>query len=106
MPAPTGADCLAIDAIQRWGEIAPSNDDDALAVLEDTAATPYLVNEELNFRIALWQGDVTALKVDAIISANNEDLNERSGVSGQVFAGAGPQLEEACTRLRKAMAKE
>ena len=91
-----------LNSLQRWGEVAPPAAEGDLAseaLLDDVATTPFLMNEELNFRIALWQGDVTALKVDAIVSCNNEDLNERAGVSGQIFAGAGPQLEEACTRL-------
>ena len=95
------AEATEVDAIQRWGEIAPPQEDDALteALLDDTATTPFLMNEELNFRVALWQGDLTALKCDAVVNCNNEDLNERGGVSGQVFAAAGPQMEEACTRL-------
>lgn len=100
-PAVSSTEPIDADSAQLWGEIAPPVDEDALAeaLLDETAATPYLLNEELNFRIALWQGDVTSLKIDAIINCNNEDLNERSGVSGEIFATAGPQLEEACTRL-------
>jgi O-acetyl-ADP-ribose deacetylase (regulator of RNase III) len=93
----------AESAATRWGEVPPPNQRDgeleAVELLDDVAATPYLMNEELNFRISLWQGDVTSLKVDAIVNCNNEELNERSGVSGSIFAAAGPQLEEACTRL-------
>lgn len=101
MAVDVAAEPIEADSATLWGEIAPPVDEDALAeaLLDETAATPYMMNEEVNFRIALWQGDVTALKVDGIVSCNNEDLNERSGVSGQIFASAGPQLEEACTRL-------
>ena len=90
-------------SVQCWGEIAPRQDGDsiseALGLLDDMKATQYLANEELNFRIALWQGDITELKVDAVVNCNNELLNERAGVSGSLYAVAGPQLEEACTRL-------
>jgi hypothetical protein len=34
-----------------------------------------------------------------LVNSNNQELNERAGVSGQIFAAAGPQLEEACTKL-------
>merc|ERR1719197_1362210 len=85
-------------AVTRWGE-QPPQEDFGEALLDDTAATPYTINEELNFKIALWQGDITKLHVDAIINCNNEDLNERAGVSGQIFAAAGPQMEGACMRL-------
>jgi len=100
---PSGAQKSTVDlaSIQRWGEIAPPVDEDAMAeiMLDDAAATPYMMNEELNFRVALWQGDVMALKVDAIVNCNNAQLNERAGVSGEIFSAAGPQMEEACTRL-------
>ena len=85
-------------AVTRWGE-QPPQEDFGEALLDDTAATPYTINEELNFKIALWQGDITKLHVDAIINCTNEDLNERAGVSGQIFAAAGPQMEEACAKL-------
>ena len=51
-------------------------------------------------QVALWQGDVTQLRVDAIVNCNNDTLNERSGISGHIFAAAGPPLEEACAKLR------
>ena len=91
---------MELESLTRWGEVPPPGDDAlAEALLDDTAAVPFPVNEELNFKLALWQGDLTKLKVDAIVNCSNEDLNERSGVSGQLFAAAGPQLEEACSKL-------
>ena len=92
---------VEVDGLQRWGEVAPPATEFDLAetLLDNTATTPFVMNEELNFRVALWQGDVTSLKVDAVVNCSNEDLNERAGVSGQIFVAAGPQMEEACTRL-------
>ena len=46
------------------------------------------------WQMALWQGDVTRLRVDAIVNCNNDQLNERAGVSGHIFSVGGPQLEE------------
>jgi hypothetical protein len=40
---------------------------------------------------------VTTLKVDAVVNCKNDDLNERSDVSGQLFVAAGPQLNEKAT---------
>ena len=49
------------DAISRWGEVPPPEEDGlAEALLDDTVATPYPVNEEFNFKIALWQVGRTA----------------------------------------------
>ncbi|KOO25969.1 RNA-directed RNA polymerase [Chrysochromulina tobinii] len=101
-PATNGLGSVEVDGLQRWGEVAPTAmeaDPSEALLLDDMATSPFVMNEELNFRIALWQGDVTTLKVDAVVNCNNDDLNERSGVSGQLFVAAGPQLEEACTRL-------
>ena len=92
-------DVISSNSITRWGEQPPPEELKAEALLDDTAATPYPINEELNFKVALWQGDITKLEVDALINCNNADLNERAGISGQIFVGAGPQMEEACAKL-------
>ena len=93
-------DTISSNSVTRWGEQPPPQEEGlAEALLDDTAATPYPINEELNFKVALWQGDITKLQVDVLINCNNEDLNERAGISGQIFVGAGPQMEEACAKL-------
>ena len=93
-------DVISSNSVTRWGEQPPPEEERLTeALLDDTAATPYPINEELNFKVALWQGDITKLQVDALINCNNEDLNERAGISGQIFVGAGPQMEEACAKL-------
>ena len=92
-------DVISSNSVTRWGEQPPPEELKAEALLDDTAATPYPINEELNFKVALWQGDITKLEVDALINCNNTDLNERAGISGQIFVGAGPQMEEACAKL-------
>ena len=92
---------ISSSLVTRWGEQpAPVEERLTEALLGDTAATPFPINEELNFKVALWQGNITKLQVDALINCNNEDLNERAGISGQIFVGAGPQMEEARCRSR------
>ena len=48
-----GPEAAVVDATaaQRWGEVAPADGDalqEAVELLDDVAATPYLMNEELN----------------------------------------------------------
>eukprot|EP00298_Acanthocystis_sp_HF-20_P001611 c12023_g1_i1.p1 GENE.c12023_g1_i1~~c12023_g1_i1.p1 ORF type:complete len:501 (+),score=178.61 c12023_g1_i1:60-1562(+) len=88
---------IDVFSLETWSKTTPSVNSDDLGHL--SRESPFPFSEEVNAKVCLYRGVLYKLKVDAIVNSCNETLDDRTGLSGEIFEAAGGQLEDECSAL-------
>ena len=67
--------------------------------LESLQKLEFEVNNDINTRASLCQGDITKLNVDVIVNSVNKPLIGGQGIDGAIHEVAGPGLVDECQKL-------
>ncbi|XP_062525983.1 protein GDAP2 homolog isoform X1 [Bombyx mori] len=81
-------------SVPRWSQTVAPPPADYSNCTPLHAQPVFLHDDAINDRLAIWQGDITSLRVDAITNTTDETLTESNEVSDRIMQVAGPDLKE------------
>lgn len=85
------APVVKVDDLIRWGNsFVPEYNQMADSPI--TRQSPFPFNQEINMKIAYWNGDITLLNAHAVVCCNNESLTDNDPVTAGTLLRAGPEL--------------
>ena len=83
---------VSLDIIKPWSVACPST-------LESLQKLEFEVNNDINVKVSLWQGDITKLNVDVIVNSVNKTLTVGGGIDGAIHEATGSGLVDECQKL-------
>jgi len=83
----------------KEGEEAEKSEEAEEAEESESDEINYNIDEKINSIIEIWKGDITTLKVDAIVNAANSALYPGGGVCGAIHSRAGKELAKECRKI-------
>ncbi|XP_014277437.1 protein GDAP2 homolog isoform X1 [Halyomorpha halys] len=93
-PLVTSAPIIDISTLKSWGDTSPIQFPTSYNINSSLETSPYPVNKTLNKKIIFWEGDITQLRVDAIVHSTNENFSDHCPLSNRIFTKAGHGLKQ------------
>ncbi|KAL5010399.1 hypothetical protein ScPMuIL_012704 [Solemya velum] len=93
---PLGAreDTVRVESLTRWNFTTEllEDDHDERGNIDKTLRSPFTFRSDVNSKIILWSGNITSLDAHVIVRTTNEQMNDPSSETEELYQKAGPEL--------------